>query len=108
MNARAPLSFFAEFLRRIVAAGSAALVLLLAVLAASPELHERFHAAGGTGTHDQCAVTLFANGVSLACTTTAVPLPPISWIEHAAAEPAEIFVVTPRFLRLPERGPPAI
>jgi hypothetical protein len=107
VTARRSISPFVAFLRRSVAAGCAALVLLLATLAASPRLHERFHRADNVSTDDNCAVTLFASGISLACAGTPVPLPQVAWVERPTTAPAEIFVATPRFLRLPERGPPA-
>ena len=39
------------FLRRLLAAGGVALVLLLTVLAASPELHARLHGTAGEADH---------------------------------------------------------
>ena len=51
------------------------LVLLLNLLAASPSLHEKFHADAGHAEH-QCAVTLFAHGqVDSACVDVPVSLP---------------------------------
>ena len=81
-------------------------MLLLLTLAASPDLHEKFHGAGNAGNEDNCAVTLFANGVSLASTATLVPLPVVAWSEKPASEVSEVFVATPRYLRQPEHGPP--
>jgi len=59
------------------------LVLLLNLLAASPTLHEQFHADAGSTQH-QCAVTLFAHGqvdapavdVALPVSTAAIELLP--------------------------------
>lgn len=103
MTARRPLSPFVRFLRQSLATGCAALVLLLATLAASPELHERFHGSDSAGTDDGCAVTLFASGVSLAAAGAVVELPAIAWNEPAFAAPEEIFLAPPRYLRQPAR-----
>ncbi len=97
----------AEFLRRLIAAGSAALVLTLAVFAASPVLHDRLHTATDTTHDDSCAVGLFAHGVSLPFDAIAAPLPPATLAAPAPAFPRDIFVSPPRYLRQPERGPPA-
>ena len=47
--------------KAVVASLLTGLVLLLNAMAASPELHELFHADAGQTEH-QCAVTLFAHG----------------------------------------------
>lgn len=95
-----------EYLRRIVGAGLAVMVLLLTVCAASPTLHEEMHCAGESGSDDQCAVVLFTNGVSL-------PAEPITFAPTWSVQCASVvstaeglFLVSPRFLRQPERGPP--
>lgn len=96
----------ADHFHRLFAAGSAALVLALAIFAASPTAHEWLHASD-TGGDDQCAVVLFASGVSL---DVAVPvvLPPRETARAADVARAErLFLVAPRYLRQPERGPPA-
>ena len=102
--------------RRILAAGCAALVLALTVFAASPVAHDWLHGHPQTCKHahsapdpradDGCAVVLFAGGVSL-------PLDPIAIVEPAVASggvspvtAADVFLVSPRYLRQPERGPP--
>lgn len=54
-----------EHLRRILGVGMAVMVLLLTACGASPTLHEGMHCAGETGSDDECAVVLFANGVAL-------------------------------------------
>lgn len=101
------LTTLADLFRRVLAAGSAALVLALALLAASPELHERLHAAGGLVGDDHCAVVLFASGVSLATSAVTV-LPPVSeWQAQPAVVAVEIFLSAPRYLHQPERGPPS-
>ena len=97
----------AEFLRRFFAAGGGALVLALAVFAASPVLHDRLHTATDTTHDDSCAVVLFAHGVSLPFGAIAAPVPPAACAAPAPAFPRELFVSPPRYLRQPERGPPA-
>jgi len=110
---------------RVVAALAAGLLFALAVLAASPELHERLHGrapaavapahqgAGHDGAkaaaddEDGCIVTLFSQGVVLAVVLVAMAA-------AAAAMPACGFPIldrvspeSPRYLRLPTQGPPA-
>lgn len=106
MSARHPISSFVDLARRLIAGGSAALVLLLVALAASPELHDRFHAADDLEHGDDCAVVLFASGVTLTTGVIAVPLPPIAWDEQTRPHVAKLFLVPSRYLRQPERGPP--
>lgn len=97
--------------RRIVAAIGAALVLALTIFAASPTAHDLLHdhAHGhnhGVGGGEGCAVTMFADGVSMP--VGPVSLAPPRLLPHGVtpATAAEIFLVSPRYLRHPERGPP--
>jgi hypothetical protein len=99
--------FFADLLRRVTAGGCAALMLLLVTLAASPGLHERIHGADKVGTEDGCAVVLFANGVSLAAGTFALPATETGPAEQPIAAAEKLFLVPSRYLHQPERGPPA-
>ncbi|MDO8540144.1 MAG: hypothetical protein Q7S40_06835 [Opitutaceae bacterium] len=108
----------AEPLHRCVAAGAAALVLVLTIFAASPTAHgwlhvdDRHHDDGPQpgaptpGHGDDCAVVLFASGVSLPVgpVTITPPTPVPQSVSPVAA--AEICLVSPRFLHQPERGPP--
>lgn len=103
-----PRTPFADFLRRLLAAGSAALVLALTVFAASPELHDWLHKGTDTGTDDACAVVLFSGGVPVVFDVPAVVPPAAEWTEAVRPAVAEIFVVSPRYLHQPERGPPAV
>jgi hypothetical protein len=96
---------FAEFLRRLFAAGGAALVLALAVFAASPMLHGWLHGNGG-GSDDDCAVVLFSNGVSAPLGVIAVAPPAAEWRTQPRAVAKEVLLTPPRFLHQPERGPP--
>jgi zinc transporter ZupT len=99
-------SHASPLLRRLLAAGSVALVLLLAVLAACPELHRWLHSDADHDSH-ACAVALFASGVTLAAGAVAVAAPALVWHERPAVTVEEIFLAPPRYLRQPERGPPA-
>ncbi len=98
----------ADWLRRIVAAGGAALVLALSVFAASPVAHNWLHADSDHATREHgCAVVLFADGVSLPLDPMAVPLPIEATRELSPSTAAEVFLISPRYLRQPERGPPS-
>ena len=93
-------------IRRLFSAGASALVLLLTVLAASPELHAWVH--GDAAGHDDsgCVIALFGHGVSLAAGGDTLVVTPMEW--QAAPPPAveELLLTAPRYLRQPERGPP--
>ncbi len=93
-------------LRRFLATGAAALVLLLAALAVSPALHHWLHNDTVDDDDDGCAVVLFANGVSLALDQVAITPPAAVWQRAALPAAIEIFLVPARYLRQPERGPP--
>ena len=108
----------ADLARRILAAGCAALVMALTLFAASPLAHDWLHAGEKQHTcrdhpapapapeeHD-CAVVLFAS-------TADVPVGPLALVPPrviaGALSPvtaAEFFLISPRYLRQPERGPP--
>lgn len=104
-----------DLLRRLGTAGLAALVLGLTIFAASPKAHEWLHAsdhancpesATTQAEEDACAVVLFAGGVSLPLEPVAVPEPVILAQAISPATAAEIHLISPRYLRRPERGPP--
>ncbi|MCX6953449.1 MAG: hypothetical protein NTV51_14970 [Verrucomicrobia bacterium] len=97
---------FADFLRRLFAAGGAALVLALTVFAASPSLHHLLHSATDTAHDESCPVVLFAGGTDAPPAALTAPLPPVAWQAVTPATAAEIFLSVPRYLRQPERGPP--
>jgi len=113
-----------SLLRGAVASLAILLVLALAILAASPELHERLHghrinlvnAPSQGATHsgagqdadddDGCVVTLFAQGLvlplaflALAFTGQTLRLPGFALVDRVAPE-------SPRYLRLPTQAPP--
>lgn len=96
-----------SLLRRILAGASALIVLALTILAVSPDWHARLHAATPDHGNDQsCAVSLFAQGIEPLLAATSLVAAPLTR-EFAAPRPVrELLLVVPRFLRLPERGPP--
>lgn len=98
---RQPDSLF----RRFLAVGGVALVLALTVLAASPSLHAWLH-HDETPQADNCAVVLFASGVTLAVGAAVVLAPKVLWRELAPVTVAELHLATPRHLRPPLCGPP--
>ena len=80
------------------------LVLLLNVLAASPSLHEWFHADAGQGEH-QCAVTLFAHGQMDASAVEVAAVSPLVSVATVPQIPFTAF--TPAIENLPAgRAPP--
>jgi hypothetical protein len=105
---RANTEAFVPFFRRIIATLGVGLVLLLGASTASPGLHHLLH---GDGHHevagDNCAVVLFASGITLAASAVFVSSARLVWYERAPGIFAEIFMASPRYLRQPERGPPA-
>lgn len=98
-------------LRRLLAAGCAAMVLALTIFAASPVAHDWLHADddhAAAHVADGCAVVLFAAGVSLPLAPITAPLPGEAPHLGAPATAVEVFLVSPRYLRQPERGPPGL
>jgi hypothetical protein len=97
-------------LGRVVAGGAAALVLLLAVLSASPTMHAWLHSQAAAQAQvghldDDCVVTQFSHG--LLATTAALALvatlrPICGLVRSCAVEPAP----PPRFWLPPLCGPP--
>ena len=93
-------------LRGTLAAVSAALIFVLGLAAVSPRLHQQLHQGAPTVGDDQCAIVLFANGVSAPATLVAPPPPAVAWQEPRVV-PARCFEWNaPRYRLLPERGPP--
>jgi len=98
--------------RRILASGVAALVLALTIFAASPTAHEWIHSehdhvpvADLQGEH-ACAIVLFAGGVSLPLDAITVTGPLAFTLAISPETAADVDLVSPRYLRRPERGPP--
>jgi hypothetical protein len=98
----------ADFLRRLVAGSMAVLVFALTLLAVSPVAHDLLHAQDSPNADDRCAVVLFAGGVDQPLGPIEVPLPPLAWAITAPESAEQIFLSSPRYLRQPERGPPAL
>jgi hypothetical protein len=99
---------FRDRLRRLLAGGCAGLVLALTIFAASPTAHGLLHDDAGTGlTDDGCAVVLFANGVSFPVGPIAIIPPEVVTKSASPITAAEVVLVSPRYLRQPERGPPS-
>ena len=86
----------------------AGMVFALAVLAASPVAHDCLHADDAPVSEDQCAVVLFAHGVSAPLSHVVVTAPISTGQTTLRAVATEVFVSRPRYLRQPERGPPAL
>jgi hypothetical protein len=108
-------------LHRALAAMCAALVLTLTLLAASPSAHSWLHSgvsshkcpehaksqpAPNTAEHD-CAVVLFAGGVDTPVAAVALIPPRVVVQSVSPVTAAEFYLVSPRYLRQPERGPPS-
>ncbi len=116
MKTAARLDPLPHWLRRVVAGGCAALVLALTVFAASPLAHDWLHQADdhghahrhhdGEDSDDACAVVLFAGGVDLPVGPIALTPPGALVGGISPVTAAEVFLVSPRWLRQPERGPP--
>ena len=108
-----PVSFkhrpLSGLLRRALAFGCAWMVLGLTIFAASPSAHASLHDHDHQHevADDTCAVVLFASGVSLPVAPLAIspPTDVVQTISPVAA--ADVFLVSPRYLRRPERGPPS-
>ncbi len=84
------------------------LVLALTVFGASPQLHDDLHHEQVPHGDDRCAVVLFAGGVALLTDSVAPTPPTLAWQSPAMAPAIRIFLVVPRYLRQPERGPPQV
>ncbi|MCX6945526.1 MAG: hypothetical protein NT173_12355 [Opitutales bacterium] len=97
----------AEIFRRCGAVGGIALVLLLSVLTASPELHHLLHGQADGATEEGCVVVQFAHGVSVTPDTALVAATPVRWLVPSRPEIIALCLTSPRYLHQPERGPPA-
>ncbi|MBL9209332.1 MAG: hypothetical protein JNL92_02640 [Opitutaceae bacterium] len=114
MSASEKPTCLADRLRRLLALGCAAMVFALTIFAASPEAHGYLHAHQDCPSHDHatsepdhsCAVVLFASGVSLPVGPLFVTPPTTVPAGISPVTAAEVFLVSPRYLRQPERGPP--
>ena len=85
---------------------SVGLVLLLNLLAASPSLHEWFHADAGHEDH-QCAVTIFAHGQVDSATVEVVAVAPT--VSIATVPQVSFSIFAPAIENLPAgRAPPVL
>ena len=95
------------WLRRFTAGVSLALVFAVTVFAASPELHAKLH--GGSLDHeDHCPVAVFAAGVTVPLGVAVAVPTAVEFRVPRALSAEDVFVSRPRYLRLPERGPPEL
>ena len=108
-----PNASFRDRLRRLLALGCAGLVLALSIFAASPVAHDWLHDDGhrhcdepSSSAEHTCAVVMFASGVSLAVGPFALTPPTDVPQGVSPVTAADVFLVSPRYLRQPERGPP--
>ena len=91
-----------RFLHRLLAVGAVALVLLLTVLAASPELHARLHGNAGEADHE-CVITLYQHGLEAAAVGVALVAAVWIFLAWGAIAPP-----MPGFLRSRYWLPPAL
>jgi hypothetical protein len=90
----------------VIASLLAGVVLLLNAMAASPSLHEWFHADAAQSGH-QCAVTLFAHGKVDSASADVPVVAPLTLVETVSS--AEISVFSPAIENLPAgRAPPVL
>ncbi|MEO6872012.1 MAG: hypothetical protein ABI233_07305 [Chthoniobacterales bacterium] len=98
-----------EKLRAIVASSLLGAFLFALALAASPQLHARFHADAGSPNHE-CAVTLLATGKYQQATAPSVfvaPQPAVLFEKIPAFAP--VWVAAPFFgAHIFEHAPPAL
>ena len=80
-------------------------VLMLAVLAASPDAHHWLHADADHADHE-CAITLYAQGVTTAVVGIALAIVVWRLLGLSRSAGGELFLSVPRFLHLPGRAPP--
>lgn len=108
MPARSQPRRLIEVARRVLAGGCAALALALTIFAASPGAHQWLHEETQPGGDDGCVVTLFASGVPLPLSVALVAPVPLVHVEIFSVASTEVLLASPRYLRHPERGPPAV
>jgi len=80
-------------------------VLMLAVLAASPDTHRWLHADADHTDHE-CVITLYAQGITTAAVGVALSV--ITWrlLGISRKAEAELLLSAPHYLHLPGRAPP--
>ncbi len=106
MRARRRTSDDLSAFRRLIAGACVALVLALTALAASPALHAWLHGEKALDADDDCAVVLFANGVTPAgCAVAAVLVFLRLWRDRTVEAPV-LILAEARFRRPLSCGPP--
>jgi hypothetical protein len=91
---------------RLVAAGCVALVLALTVLAASPSLHAWLHGEKQLDADDDCAVVLFAQGVTPVLAAALAIVIALRLLAEEPPAPRRLLLEAPRFQSPPGCGPP--
>ena len=92
----------------MVAAGCAALVLALTVLAVCPALHAWLHGEKQLDADDDCAVVLFVQGVTPALAAIVAVLVALRMLAEDLPAPWLLFLEARRFQLPPGRGPPVV
>jgi len=103
MNRR---SYIPEPLRRLVAGAGVALVLALTVLSVSPTLHAWLHGERQLDANDDCAVVLFAHGLTPALAALVLLGLFLRRRPESLPRPAVLLLVAPSFDLPPGCGPP--
>lgn len=91
--------------RRLLAAGIAALVLVLGVLAASPRLHQWLHPDAGRPDHE-CVITLFSHSGIQTCTDV-ILVAAVIFLARTLTEPLSLALVAPSHWLPFGHAPPA-
>jgi hypothetical protein len=91
---------------RWAAIGSALMVWMLGLLAASPQLHAALHKDAGHNEH-VCAVTLFSQGVESTTPPTGFTVAPLVLLADSPVPVDLCPAAPPRYRLLPGRAPPA-
>jgi hypothetical protein len=92
---------------RLVAAGCVALVLALTVLAVCPSLHAWLHGEKQLDPNDDCAVVLFAQGLTPALAAIVALVVARRVLGDRLPEPSRLFLAARPFEFPPGCGPPA-
>jgi hypothetical protein len=97
---------FPRIRHRLIAAVGVALVLVLSILAASPQLHAWLHRGAGQADHE-CAITLYQHGVTASAGATVLAVVALIALARVAAPPAELHLAPRRYWLPPGNAPPA-
>jgi hypothetical protein len=98
--------YFPDPWRRLTAAAGVAVVLALTVLAVSPTLHAWLHGEKQLDANDDCAVVLFAHGLTPALAALVLLGLFLRRRPEILPLPAVLFLVEPSFDLPPGCGPP--